>query len=169
MNFPKYFADADSDYDDSNYVIFGIPYDKTSSFRFWSNLAPDKIRFSSWNFETYNLKNNVDFLDIKVHDFGNLSVNDLSPMDLFYKVRNFTSKILKDNKIPIALGGEHSISAGIIHAFPEDIAILSLDAHLDYRDSYENETTTIYYGLNDLIVKLSPKNRLSWCEPGHIS
>ena len=60
-------------------------------------------------------------------------------MDVFYKVRNFTSKLLEDNKIPIALGGEHSISAGIIHAFPEDISILSLDAHLDYRNIYENE------------------------------
>lgn len=139
MNFPKYFADANSNYKDSNYVIFGVPYDKTSSFRFGANLAPEKIRLSSWNFETFNLKNKVDFLDIKVHDFGNLSVKELSTKEVFFKVKNFTSKLLKDDKFPIVLGGDHSISAGIIQAFPDDIAVLSFDAHLDYRDIYENE------------------------------
>ena len=72
MNFPDYFADADSSFNESDYVIFGIPYDKTSSFRFGANLAPEKIRLSSWNFETFNIKNNIDFKDIRVHDFGNI-------------------------------------------------------------------------------------------------
>ena len=44
MIFPDYFADADSSFNESDYVIFGIPYDKTSSFRFGANLAPEKIR-----------------------------------------------------------------------------------------------------------------------------
>jgi agmatinase len=61
MIFPNYFADSNSNFNDSDYVIFGVPYDKTSSFRFGAKFAPDKIRLSSWNFETYNLKNNVDF------------------------------------------------------------------------------------------------------------
>lgn len=139
MNFPNYFADADSNYNDSNYVIFGIPYDKTSSFRFGSNLAPQKIRESSWNFETYNIKNNVDFKNIKVHDYGDLTVTNDTPSEVIKKVKNFTLKLIKDDKFPIALGGEHSISAGIIQAFSDDIVILCLDAHLDYRMNYEKE------------------------------
>jgi len=139
MNYPNYFADADSNFNDSDYVIFGIPYDKTSSFRFGANLAPEKIRESSWNFETYNLRNKVDFKDINVHDFGDLSIKKDSPDEVINKVKIFTSSLLKNNKFPVALGGDHSITAGLINAFQDEIAVLSLDAHLDYRDEYENE------------------------------
>jgi agmatinase len=139
MNFPDYFADSDSNFNDSDYVIFGVPYDKTSSFRFGANLAPEKIRASSWNFESYNLKNNVDFTKIKVHDFGNISIKKNNPIDVINEVKIFTSSLLDDNKFPICLGGDHSITAGIIQAFTDEIAVLSLDAHLDYRDVYEKE------------------------------
>jgi agmatinase len=139
MNFPKYFADADSDFKDSDYVIFGIPYDKTSSFRFGANLAPDEIRLSSWNFETYNLKNKVDFKDLKVHDFGNILIKKDKPKEVINKVRNFTLSLLNNNKFPIVLGGDHSITAGVVQAFPDEIAVLCLDAHMDYRYVYENE------------------------------
>jgi agmatinase len=139
MNFPDYFADADSNFSDSEYVIFGIPYGKTSSFRLGANLAPDKIRFSSWNFETYNLKNKVDFKDIRVHDFGNILLKKDSSNEVINKVKTYTLSLLKNKKFPIALGGDHSITAGIIQAFSDEIAVLSLDAHLDYRDTYENE------------------------------
>ena len=139
MNYPNYFADADSNLNDSDYVIFGIPYDKTSSFRFGTNLAPEKIRESSWNFETYNIRNKVDFKDINVHDFGDLSIKKDSPDEVINKVKFFTSSLLKNNKFPVALGGDHSITAGLINAFEDEIAVLSLDAHLDYRYEYENE------------------------------
>jgi agmatinase len=156
MNFPDYFADADSNYKDSEYVLFGIPYDKTSSFRFGANLAPKKIRESSWNFETFNLKNNVDFKKIKVHDFGNLPVKKDDPKEVIRKVKNFSLKLLNDNKFPVAIGGDHSITAGIIEAFSDDIAIISLDAHLDYRDQYENEI----YNHACVIKRISEKIKL---------
>jgi len=69
MEFPDYFADADSNFNEAEFVIFGVPYDKTSSFRHGASKAPTKIRQNSWNFETFNLKNGVNFKDIKVHDY----------------------------------------------------------------------------------------------------
>lgn len=140
MNLPDYFADAESSFDDANFVMFGVPYDKTSSFRKGASKAPKEIRQASWNFETYNLKTGKDLRDIKFHDYGDLDVKNDSPQDMVKKVRDFTSKILAKNKFPIALGGEHSITPGIIQAFPRDIAVLSLDAHLDFRQQYENES-----------------------------
>ena len=139
MNFPNYFADADSNFKDSDYVIFSIPYDKTSSFRYGADSAPNKIRLNSWNFETFNLRNKIDFKDIKVHDYGDLPINNLSINEIMNKVESLTNLILKNNKFPIAIGGEHSITSGILRAFPDDISVLSFDAHLDYRDIYENE------------------------------
>jgi agmatinase len=82
---------------------------------------------------------NIDIKDLKIHDYGNIDVKDLEPSEMIEKVRTFTSDLLKKNKFPIAIGGEHSITSGIVQAYPKDIAVLSLDAHMDFRDEYENE------------------------------
>lgn len=139
MNFPNYFADAESSFDEAGFVIFGVPYDKTSSFRIGASKAPKEIRHASWNFETFNFKSGNDLRDVKFHDYGNLDVKNDNPQGMVKKVRDFTSMLLKKNKFPIALGGEHSITTGIVQAFPNDVAVLSLDAHIDFRQQYENE------------------------------
>jgi agmatinase len=139
MNFPDYFADAEASFNEAEFVIFGVPYDKTSSFRQGANQAPKEIRHASWNFETFNLKTGIDLKDIKFHDYGDLDVKNDEPGVMIEKVKKFTATLLEKNKFPIALGGEHSITSGIIQAFPDDIAVVSLDAHLDFREQYENE------------------------------
>jgi agmatinase len=138
MDFPDYFADAESSFDEAKYVIFGVPYDKTSSFRPGAINAPKEIRKASWNFETYNFRTGFDLSDVKFHDYGDLEVKDKTPEKMVNEVTRFTSKILKNNKIPIAIGGEHSITPGIVNAFPKDISVVSLDAHIDFRQKYEN-------------------------------
>lgn len=139
MNFPNYFSDAEADFDKADTIIFSVAYDKTSSFRHGADKAPTQIRQASWNFETFNLKTGVDIKDFKFHDYGDLDVKDYEPEKMVKKVKEFTSKILDKNKFPIIIGGEHSITPGIIYAFPDDIAVVSLDAHLDFRDEYEKE------------------------------
>jgi agmatinase len=140
MQFPNYFADAEASFDESDFIIFGVPYDKTSSFRKGASKAPDKIREASWNFETFNLFTGKDIADLKIHDYGNLDVEKLKPTDMTEKVTNFVKKILDKNKFPIAIGGEHSITPGIIRAYPKDIAVIALDAHIDFRKKYENDS-----------------------------
>jgi agmatinase len=139
MNFPNYFADAVSDFYEADFVIFGVPYDQTSSFRRGAVEAPREIRQASWNFETYDIRTGVDLRDVRFHDYGDLDVKNDSPKDMVKKVKEFTNMLLEKNKFPIAVGGEHSITHGIIQAFPKDVAVLSLDAHLDFRNKYENE------------------------------
>ena len=126
MKFPKYFADAESNFDEAEFVIFGVPYDKTSSFRYGANKAPEDIRQASWNFETFNLRTGFDLKDCKIHDYGDLVVKNDSPKEMVQKVKEFTSTVVLNNKFPIAIGGEHSITSGIIQAFPKDIAVVSL-------------------------------------------
>ena len=139
MIFPNYFADANSDFDEADFVIFGVPYDQTSSFRRGAVKAPKEIRMASWNFETYDIRTGVDLRDVRFHDYGDLDVKNDSPKEMVKKVKEFTNMLLEKNKFPIAIGGEHSITPGIIQAFPKDIAVLSLDAHIDFREEYKNE------------------------------
>jgi len=74
MNFPDYFADAEADFDNADYVIFGVPYDKTSSFRSGASQGPKEIRQASWNFETFNIRTDFDLKNVKLHDLGTLEV-----------------------------------------------------------------------------------------------
>lgn len=138
MVYPDYFADAESDFDKADFIIFGIPYNKTSSFRFGADKAPEEIRQASWNFESYDFRTNVDIKNIKIHDYGNLNIQNLKPDKMVDNVKKFSKKLLEKNKFPVAIGGEHSITPGLVQAHPNDIAVLSLDAHMDLREKYEN-------------------------------
>ena len=68
------FADANSDYKNARYVICGVPFDGTSSFRTGSRLAPQEMRAASYNFETYSSFFDIDLADVKIHDAGDLKV-----------------------------------------------------------------------------------------------
>ena len=105
MNSPDYFADAESSFDEAEFVIFGVPYDKTSSFRMGASKAPEEIRHASWNFETFDLKTGNDLRDINFHDYGDLDVKNDSPQEMVKKVKEFASMLLSKNKFPISFGG----------------------------------------------------------------
>jgi agmatinase len=139
MDFPDYFADSESSFDDASFILFGVPFEKTSSFRHGADKAPHEVRQASWNFERYDLRTGINFEEILVHDYGDLDVQDLTSKEMFETTKTFTSTLLAKQKIPIAIGGDHSISPGIIAAFPKDIAVISLDAHMDFRQRYKND------------------------------
>ena len=139
-DFPNYFADAEVDYQDALFVIFGVCYDKTSTFRRGSRKGPDAIRTASWNFESYNLLTGVNFKELPVHDYGNILLDEtVSPDKMDETVKNVSERFIKDGKIPVLLGGEHSITSGVVRVFSEDIAVLFIDAHFDFRQEYEGE------------------------------
>lgn len=139
MEFPDYFADAEASFDDASFIIFGVPFEKTSSFRHGADKAPFEIRQASWNFERYDLRTGSNFEQIKIHDYGNLDVEKLTSKEVFRATKAFTAGLLLKNKTPIAIGGDHSITPGIVSAFPEDIGVISLDAHMDFRQQYKND------------------------------
>ena len=139
MEFPNYFADAESNFNDASFILFGVPYEKTSSFRHGAEKAPYEVRQASWNFERYDLRTGSNYEEILVHDYGDLDVQNLTSKQMFNATKTFTTHVLAKEKIPIAIGGDHSITPGIITAFPKDIAVISLDAHMDFRQIYKND------------------------------
>jgi agmatinase len=135
------FADANSDYKDARYVICGVPFDCTSCFRRGSRLAPQEIRNNSYNFETYNHLFDIDLKDVEIHDAGDLEVAQYVD-DTLKMLSVHADKYVRDGKIPVMLGGEHSLTLPFIGAcktrYP-DLACVVLDAHLDLREEYEGE------------------------------
>ena len=127
-------ADAHFTYEDSKYVIFGVPFDQTSSFRKGSSLAPDAVRIAYDNLESFDAHYGVDFGEIPICDLGNLSVSE-DPEEVVESVQRITELITGDGKIPIMIGGEHSITGGAIRNFKNTVMII-IDAHSDFRDEY---------------------------------
>ncbi|MFW6145150.1 MAG: arginase family protein, partial [Candidatus Natronoplasma sp.] len=133
------FAGAISDFKDADYSIVGVPYDGTSSFRLGSKKGPDRIREASYCFEPYLFEYDICLRDVALHDHGDISRVD-DHFRLKDSLKDTIRKIVSRKKFPIVLGGEHSISPIVVSALKEeheDLNVLILDAHLDFRDEYE--------------------------------
>lgn len=136
-----FFADAHSDYERSSYVICGVPFDGTSCFRKGSRLAPREIRKASYNFETYNDLFDIDLDDINIYDAGDLEVAQTVDETLGM-IQVHADRFVSDGKIPVMLGGEHSLTLPFVRSCKKqypDLAVVVLDAHLDLRPDYEGE------------------------------
>ena len=132
------FADANAAFEDADIVLYGVPYDRTASFRSGARLGPNAIREASWNFEAYMMDHGLRLTDVKVCDLGN--TEEFGPTsDMVAGVRRKSEQIVSKGKIPIVLGGEHSIAPASVMGFDKDIGVLGIDAHLDFRDEYLND------------------------------
>lgn len=153
------FADANSDYEKARYVICGVPFDGTSCFRPGSRFAPDAIRAASYNFETYSRFFDFDLYDADIHDAGNLEVADSINETLSF-ISIHADKFVRDGKIPIMLGGEHSLSYPFIKAcknkYP-DLGFVVLDAHMDMREEFNSEKNSHACISRHVIEDLTPK------------
>jgi agmatinase len=130
------FADSGSDYASSKYVIHGILFDGTSSFRTGSRWAPEAIRKASHNFEPYDFECDRDLSEQLVHDMGDTEYGNLDEM--VADLEATTSRLVKDEKVPITLGGEHSITFPCIKALAKETELVAVvfDAHLDFKENY---------------------------------
>lgn len=133
------FAGCNSSYEESDFVIIGVPFDKTSSFRAGAAEGPDFIRKASFCFEPYLMEYDISLSDIAIHDMGDLKEYE-QVRDIGGDLEKVVSDVIADTKIPIVIGGEHSVSPFIVNGLKskfDKIGVIVLDAHLDYRDEYE--------------------------------
>ena len=130
------YAGAESDYGSADAVILGIPYDRTSSFKSGAAEAPFHIRKASYNFEEIHFEHGLDLPALSVFDHGNCE-SPFFPEDMMEEVKFFMAPAVKDKKFTIAIGGEHSVNIPIMQCFKKgEIALITIDAHLDSRDEY---------------------------------
>jgi|TARA_B110000263_G_scaffold7801_1_gene6645 agmatinase len=138
----EFFADAESSYNEARFVYYGYPFDGTACFRKGSSEAPDAIRKNSYNFETYLLELGIDLSDVLANDWGNLEIT--KDQDKNEKLlEDLVLKIVNEGKFPIGLGGEHSLTPAAVkaaHTKYPNLAVVILDAHLDFRNEYEGNT-----------------------------
>ena len=133
------FIGCDSEYEESKIVLWGAPFDSTTSFRPGARFGSAAIRHESFGIETYSPYQDKDLTDIKVFDCGDLELCFGSSESALNDIEEQTSKILNDGKLPIMIGGEHLVTYGAVKAvfkkYP-DLQIIHFDAHADLRDDY---------------------------------
>ncbi|MCD6381053.1 MAG: agmatinase, partial [Candidatus Odinarchaeota archaeon] len=121
----------------SDVVIFGVPFDGTSSYFPGSKFAPDSIRNASLNVETFDLESSKDPIDVPLYDLGNLNVTPLDVRSVVKAVDVVEKWVIKNEKFPMMLGGEHTITLGALNAMrsiERGFKIVYLDAHMDLRE-----------------------------------
>lgn len=136
------FIGCDSDYEDSKIVIFGAPFDGTTSYRPGTRFASSAMRNESFGIETYSPYLDRDLTDIKVFDGGDIELVFGNPIKVLDEIEEYTQKLLDDKKIPCMIGGEHLVTLGAVRAVAkkyEELQIIHFDAHTDLRDEYLGE------------------------------
>ena len=133
------FIGCDASYDEASVVIFGAPFDSTTSYRPGSRFAPAAIRNESYGIETYSPYQEKDLEDYAVFDAGDIELPFGDTVAVLDMIKAQSTKILGDGKLPLLLGGEHLVTLGTLRAVVEkypDLALIQLDAHCDLREDY---------------------------------
>jgi agmatinase len=136
------FIACDASYEESNVVLFGAPFDGTTSFRPGTRFGPNTVRNESDGLETYSPYLDMDLEDYNTFDAGDLEFPFGNASVVIDIIEDMTSNVLKDDKIPFMIGGEHLVTLGSIKAVAKkhpDLHIIHLDAHTDLRDEYMGE------------------------------
>ena len=133
------FIGCDCEYEDAKIVIFGAPYDSTTSFRPGTRFASSAMRNESFGIETYSPYQDKDLLDVNVFDSGDLELPFGNPDNALDDIEARAAEILSDGKIPCMIGGEHLVTLGAVRAAAKkykNLHIVHFDAHADLRDDY---------------------------------
>lgn len=133
------FLGCDKSYDTADAVIFGAPYDSTTSFRPGARFASRTMRADSYALETYSPYLKADVEERLICDMGDLELCFGDTQRALLAIEQMTEKILSDRKRFVMIGGEHLVTLGAVQAAVKrysDLHIIHFDAHADLRDDY---------------------------------
>ncbi|WP_207204886.1 agmatinase [Clostridium minihomine] len=151
------FLGCDCEYEEAKAVLFGAPFDSTTSFRPGTRFASRAMRGDSFGLETYSPYQDKDLSEIAVFDGGDLELCFGDTGKALGQIEAFADKILEDKKMPVMIGGEHLVTLGTVRAavrhYP-DLHVLHFDAHADLREEYLGATlshATVLHRVWDLV------------------
>ena len=151
------FIGCDSEYDESSIVIYGAPFDATTSFRPGTRFASKVMRSESFGLETYSPYLERDLTDYHFFDAGDLELPFANVDKALKMIEDQASEISNDGKIPCMIGGEHLVTLGQFRAIYKkypNVRVIHFDAHADLRQEYLDETlshATVIRRVYDLV------------------
>ena len=176
------FIACDCEYEDSDIVLFGAPFDSTTSFRPGTRFASHAIRSESYGLETYSPYQDKDLADCKVFDSGDIELCMGSSEIALEQISDRAARILLDDKLPIMIGGEHLVTLGMfreVYKKHPDVQIIHFDAHADLRQEYlgaELSHACVIKRCHDLVgdgrihqfgIRSGDRSEFVWSSNGH--
>lgn len=141
-NSREVFIGCESSYEDADIVLFGAPFDGTTSFRPGTRFGSKAIRSESFGIETYSPYQDKDLKSLKVYDGGDLELCFGNTKKVLEDIEDCADEIYEDSKIPCMIGGEHLITLGTIRSAIKkykNLHVIHFDAHTDLREEYLGE------------------------------
>ncbi|MCQ2131175.1 MAG: agmatinase [Bacteroidales bacterium] len=176
------FIACDAEYDDASIVIFGAPFDSTTSYRPGTRFGPKAIRSESYGLETYSPYQDKDLTDCSIFDSGDIELSMGSSEIALSQISERTSTILDDGKLPLMVGGEHLVTLGafreVYKRYP-DVHVIHFDAHTDLRDEYlgvKLSHAAVIRRCHDLVgdgrihqfgIRSGDRPEFRWADEGH--
>lgn len=133
------FLACDKPYKETEIVLFGAPFDSTTSYRPGTRFGSAAIRAESYGIESYSPYQDIDLEDTYVFDSGDIELSLGNTKKALAQIKERTEEILQDAKLPFMMGGEHLVTLGAfqaIHKRYPNVQIIHFDAHADLRDEY---------------------------------
>lgn len=135
------FGLEDQDYEHAKVAVLEVPYDSTTTYKSGARDGPHAIIEASRSLELYSEEFDADISKkIGVYTLGEMEPSLNSPEETVNRIEKEVSLVLEDGKVPLLLGGEHTVAIGAIRAvskkYGNDLTIIHFDAHSDYRDEY---------------------------------
>lgn len=131
---------AQAAYETSRFAILPIPYDATASFGTGARDGPRAIITASQHMEDYDEALGRESIDAGIATLDPLEPDARGPEFMTQRISRAAGRILRDGKFPLGLGGDHSVSIGLIEAASRryrDLSVLQIDAHADLRESFQ--------------------------------
>jgi agmatinase len=178
------FLGCRSDYPDSRVVLFGAPFDGTTSYRPGARFGPAAIRNESYGIETYSPYLDRDLGDTEVFDGGDLELPFGNTARVLEMIEAAAARAAADGKLPCMLGGEHLVTLGAVRALAKlypDLCILHFDAHADLREDYLGEGlshATVMRRCWELVgdgrifqfgIRSGDRSEFLWAQEGHVT
>lgn len=176
------FIACDAEYEDASIVIFGAPFDSTTSYRPGTRFGPKAIRSESYGLETYSPYQDKDLTDCSIFDSGDIELSMGSSEIALSQISERTSTILDDGKLPLMVGGEHLVTLGafreVYKRYP-DVHVIHFDAHTDLRDEYlgvKLSHAAVIRRCHDLVgdgrihqfgIRSGDRPEFRWADEGH--
>ena len=133
------FLACEAEFDEAQVVLYGAPFDSTTSFRPGSRFGSGAIRHESYGLESYSPYQDKDLTDYAVMDSGDIELPMGDSAAALDAITRRAETILEAGKLPFLLGGEHLVTLGAFRAvhkqYPQ-VHIIHFDAHADLRDDY---------------------------------
>ena len=137
------------------------------------------MRSESFGIETYSIYQDEDLEDIAIFDGGDLELSFGNSENALKDIEEFTKRIIKDDKIPCMIGGEHLVTLGAfkaVHQKYPDVHVIHFDAHADLRDEYLGQKlshATVIHRIWDIIgndkifqfgIRSGEKDEIYWAK-----